>query len=111
MQNEKLETQLDVIIRKANLLKFIPNSRDEKEEYLKLLSITNYCLDRLDLEYREIIERSYLDSEYEFWWVDKYCKTSFYRKREKAISSFVQLFDLIYENYPHFSTNITNAIF
>ena len=110
MLNENLHSKFTSIVAKKNAIKFKQKTRDEKHEYVKFMSTLNYCLNSLSDDYREIIEESYFKSNFKFWWVDKYCKSSFYRKREKAICSFVQLFVLIYENYVHFSYNVSNAI-
>jgi len=110
MQKKKIHTKFDSILAKKKELRFRLTTRDGRQEYFKFMSVLNYCLNQLTNEYREILEESYLNPKFRFWWVDKYCKSSFYRKRVTAISSFVRLFDLIYENYPHFSVNISSAI-
>lgn len=59
----------------------------------------NYCLDHLKEEYREIINNSFLIACYQFWWLDKYSESAYYRKRFRAISSFVFLFKTFDENF------------
>ena len=110
MASEKLYLNLDSILEKKKCFICCPKSRDDMQEYLKFTSVMNYCLNALRTDYREIMIESYINPVYRFWWVDKYCKSSFYRRRTKAITSFVNLYNLIYENYPSFSNNIRDAI-
>ena len=110
MSNENLYQKLDEIIKTRNSLKARLFYKDVRSEYHKFDSVLNYCLKLMKSDYREIIFKSYFDCDYKFWWVDKYCKSSFYRMRIKAICSFVHLFTLIYENFNHFSDNIYSAI-
>ena len=74
-------------------------TRDEKEELQKLNGILDYCLSSLKSDFQEILNESYFNVSYKFWWVDYYSKSAFYRRREKAITSFVSLFEMINENF------------
>ena len=69
----------------------------------KFLEVFNYCLMSLKNEYKTILINSYFESDYQFWWVDYYCKSSYYRKRYWAVVGFVRLFEMIYENFNDYS--------
>ena len=71
MSNEKFDSKLGLILQKKNDLRFNLQTRDGRLEYFKFKTILNYCLNCLSYEYREIIEQSYLNCDYRFWWVDK----------------------------------------
>lgn len=49
-------------------------------------------------EYREIINKSFLNTDYEYWWIETYSESTYYRKRFRAIRTFVNLFNFINEN-------------
>ena len=106
MCDKEIYQKLNLIAKKKVVLQSRILSRDGKEEYRKYQAVVNYCLNALHFDYREIIVKSYLSPDYKFWWVDRYCKSSYYRKRIKAVNSFVRLYELIYENFRHFSNNI-----
>ena len=106
MASEKNYEKLDTIIRQKSLLKFRQKTRDEKHEYFKFMTSLNYALDSLSYEYKRIMNHTYFERDYKFWWIDEYCKSSFYRKRDKAVASFVHMFELVYENFYHFSNNL-----
>ena len=72
-------------------------------------SVFHYCLNSLKEEYRLILLNSYFDRRYEYWWVDYYCKSSYYRKRFWAIASFVRLFEMVYENSNDCSAYLNNV--
>lgn len=57
------------------------------------------CLLFLKDDYKEILEKSFFNINYEYWWVDYYSVTNYYRKRLRAIRSFVCLFKTINEDY------------
>ena len=65
----------------------------------KFLRMFERCLNLMKDEYLLILQNSYFSPSYKFWWMDYYCKSSFYRKRIIAITSFVALFEMIYENF------------
>ena len=106
MCDKEMYQKLKMIAKKKLALLSKIHTRDGKLEYRKYTAIVNYCLNALKFEYREIITKSYLNPDYKYWWVDSYCKSCYYRKRIKAVNSFVRLYELIYENFRHFSNNI-----
>lgn len=71
----------------------------------QFLNIFNYCLKSLRYEFQRIINKSFMNVKYKYWWVEEYSKSTFYRKRNKAITSFVRLFEFIYENFNSVSVN------
>ena len=89
--NEKLRT----IIKENNRLKLSGNY----EEFLKFNKVMTYCYKSLSYEYQRIFRKCYLEEEFKLWWEEEYSKTSFYRKRIKVITSFVNLFEMKYENF------------
>lgn len=110
MSNRKNYKKLDEILSKKNTLKIGQKTLEEKLECAKFENVLNYCLNSLSFDYQEIMSKTYLNSNFKFWWVDKYSKSTFYRKKENAVNSFVQLFEMIYENYFCFSNNIKRSI-
>ena len=70
---------------------------------IRFQSVFNYCLDRLHYDYRNILVNSFIDCRFKFWWMEFYSKSTFYRLRGKALTSFVSLFEMIYENIQDFS--------
>ena len=110
MCDKKEHTKMHYILARRDHLKSLVSTTEGKQEYKKLLSIIRYCLNSLEYDYKEIIRSSYLNKNYKFWWTDHYCQSSYYRKRNKAVVSFVHLFNLIYENFDDFSANIYRAI-
>ena len=81
----------------------------DNEEKSNFLSIFNYCVNSMKDEYLNILNQTYLNPSYQFWWLDYYCKSSFYRKRFVAVYSFVSLFEMIYENFDSNSINFINS--
>ena len=77
----------------------------KKKDYSRFKFVFDYSFNSLSLEFQEIIKKTYLDSKFKFWWMELYPQTTFYRKRHRAISSFVHLFNLIYENFNDFTFN------
>ena len=69
----------------------------------KFLNIFDYCLERLEYEYRNVLVNSFINCTYKFWWLEYYSKSTFYRMRERALVSFVSLFEMIYENISDFA--------
>ena len=78
----------------------------------EIFNITiTYCLNSLDFEYRKILQLTFFKKEYPFWWIDTYSKSAFYRKRNKAMRSFVLVFETRYEIINDSSINVSNDIF
>ena len=95
MNDPKIYKKFNEIVDMRNHL----NSRfAEKEERDRFIRVCDYCLNYLKDDYRLILQNSYFKKNYEFWWLDYFCKSSYYRKRFWAISGFVRLFEVIYEN-------------
>ena len=55
------------------------------------------CLDFLKEDYKEILNNSFFNKIYEYWWLDYYSETNYYRKRFRAIRSFVNLYQTLDE--------------
>ena len=96
MHEQKIYTKFHQIIQMRNSLK---NADFKGEEAKRYLGIFNFCLNSLKDEYQLILKKSYLEYSYQFWWLDYFCKSSYYRKRYWAILAFVRLFEMIYENF------------
>lgn len=90
MEQQSIYSRFDEILKQRKILQ---NQRNNE-----FLNRFDYCLSLLKDEYKNILLESYIDVTYQFWWVDFYCKSSYYRKRIKAITSFVLLFETMYEN-------------
>ncbi len=99
MRNDKVYLKIHQIIKTKEQSK-------ESESYLKMI---DYCLSLMKDEYHLILQNSYFKPSYQFWWTDYYCKSSYYRKRLIAVTSFVSLFEMIYENFNNNSNFIFNA--
>lgn len=96
MRDYKIYSKINQLIEVRNRLLFL---KEKQMEDLKFLGMFNYCLNSMKEEYLFILQNSYLKRSYQFWWLDYYCKSSYYRKRFTAVSSFVSLFEMIYENF------------
>ncbi len=96
MRDYKIYLKINRIIEER---KMILSGKQKEKEQLKFLGMFNYCLSSLKEEYILILQNTYLTLSYQFWWLDYYSKSSFYRKRFTAVSSFVALFEMIYENF------------
>ena len=101
MHDKEIYTQLNEIILTHKRLKRTNFGGEEGNRFLKTF---RYCLTSLKEDYRLIMIESYFECSYQFWWVDYFCKSSYYRKRYWAIISFVRLFNIIYENFDYYST-------
>ena len=100
MHKNEIYTRLENIIERKRRF----NSENfRSEERRQLNAIIKYCLKQLKEEYRNILIKSYFECDYAFWWVDFYCKSSYYRKRIKAVTSFVLLFEIIDEDPDYFT--------
>lgn len=100
MHDNEIYEKFNEILMKRNIFLHSQKDVNERKEFLRIVS---YCLDNLKDEYRLILYKSYFDNSFKFWWVDDYCKSSFYRKRFWAISSFVHLFEVVYEIFNDFT--------
>ena len=96
MRDYKIYSKINHLIE---VRKQFLNLKEKNKEHLKFLGMFNYCLNSMKEEYLFILQNSYLNISYQFWWLDYYCKSSYYRKRFTAVSSFVSLFEMIYENF------------
>ena len=106
MQNGNSYTQIKEIVKLKKSLEMKQKMKLDKDECLKFFATYQYCMRRMRKNLRDILQNSYFDVRYKFWWVDEYCKSSFYRMRARAVSCFVNLFNTIYENFSYFSNNI-----
>lgn len=61
--------------------------------------VFDYVLKSLHGEYQHILTNTFINPSFKYWWVGIYSKTSFYRLREKALTSFISLFEMMYENF------------
>ena len=75
--------------------------KEKDSHHLKFLGMFNYCKSHIKDEYLQILQKSFFNTNqtYQFWWMDYYSKSSYYRKRFIAVNSFVSLFEMIYENF------------
>ena len=106
MQTQNCNAQIQEIVRLKKALQVKHDLRHDDKASKKFFSIYNYCLNSLKSNFREILLKSYFNVSYKFWWVDKYSQSAYYRRRAKAVISFVNLFNLIYENFSYFSRNV-----
>lgn len=96
MRDYQIYKKIDHIIKTRNKCLYSQNKGDEDYRFLGMFK---YCLFSMKEEFKLILDNSYFKKKYQFWWVDYYCKSSYYRKRFKAVSAFVALFEMIYENF------------
>ena len=89
----------EIMLTKIRLRKEVEDAR----KFNYFVSVFNFCLDHLEYEYRTILVKTYFKCQFKFWWVDIYAKTTFYRMRARALTNFVSLFELIYENIEDFA--------
>ena len=102
MHDPKIYQKFNEILEAKKVNKIMPN----QDEFYAIIS---YCLNSLHEEYQLILNKSYFENSYKFWWIDYFCKSSYYRKRFTAVCSFVSLFEMIYENFNDNSTFISFA--
>ena len=96
MRDYKIYSKIDQIIETRN--KYLKLC-EKKPEHLMFLGMFNYCAKSMKGDYLFILENSYFNPTYQFWWLDYYCKSSYYRRRFTAVKSFGSLFEMIYENF------------
>ena len=108
MQNENCYAQIKEVARLKKTLEIKRILNQDKDACHKFFTTFNYCMSLMRNNFKEILTKSYFDVDYKFWWVDKYCQSSFYRLRAKAVYSFMNLFNTIYENFSHFYHNIVS---
>ena len=89
----------EIMLTKLRLRKEV----EDTQKFNYFVSVFNFCLDHLEHEYRTILVKTYVKCQFKFWWVDVYTKTTFYRMRARALTNFVSLFELIYENIEDFA--------
>ena len=106
MRDYKIYSKINHIIEAR---KRILGLNSKTKEDLKYLGMFNYVTSLMKEEYLFILNNSYFNITYQFWWLDYYCKSSYYRKRFTAVCSFVSLFEMIYENFNDNSTFISFA--
>ena len=99
MHKNEIYSRLESVIERKRRFN---SDNFRSEERTQLNAIIKYCLKSLKEDYRDILLKSYFECDYPFWWVDYYCKSCYYRKRLKAVTSFVLLFEVIYENPNYF---------
>ena len=103
MHNSKIYKKFNRLLLAQNNITFHLSSAETFDRFTNAI---NYCLSSLKEEYQMILKNSYFENGYEFWWLDYYCKSSYYRKRFWAIVAFVRLFEVIYENSNDYSTHL-----
>ena len=96
MCEQKIYSKLQDITKVVNSI--LSNDKNDLTE-IRYLGIFRYVLNLLKEDYLFILNNSYFNKSYRFWWLDFYSKTSYYRKRFFAVNSFVSLFEMIYENF------------
>ena len=96
MRDYKIYSKIDSIIQKK---KEILNTKIKSKENLWFLGVFNYCTHLIKDEHLYILRNSYFESHYQFWWMEYYSKSNYYRKRFSAVKGFVSLFEMIYENF------------
>lgn len=107
MCEQKNYSKFKCILEKRNQLLYSGANKD----YEQFNKVINYCRNALNFEYLLIIDSYLKVIQFPFWWTENYSTSSFYRKRLKAITSFVLLFELIYENLNDYSLNVNRSIF
>ena len=105
MHTSKIYENLNKIL---NQRKEMLSSNDSPEKRL-FNTVFDYCLNSLNHEQRNIFKKCYVDNAYPFWWMDYYCKSSFYRKRVATVTNFVELFEKIYEGSNRIATTFNLA--
>ena len=109
MQSENSYSQIKEIVSLKKSLEFKRFLRQYKDTCYKFFLTFDYCMNLMRNNFRDILVNSYFNVTYKFWWVDHYCKSSYYRMRARAVSAFVNIFNIIYENFPRFSRNIVRS--
>ena len=106
MHEQKIYTRFNQILEAKNRFRIVGLESEERKRFIYAFT---YTLNSLKEEYKTILDKSYFKRDYEYWWLDYYCKSSYYRKRFTAVCSFVSLFEMIYENFNDNSTFISFA--
>ncbi len=98
MNEAKIGTKMKLILSKREELHKILKYNEFQYNSNRFLYVFDYVLESLHGEYKNIITKSFIHNPFKYWWVNIYSKSSFYRLRCKALTSFVNLFEMIYEN-------------
>lgn len=97
MQNNQIYIDFFNILERYkhfNLVKAYPEKRNEAISFInKINSIFNLLNDNAV----ELLRKSYFDVDYPFWWLDQYSKSSYYRRRYRAVYCFVLMYEVYSE--------------
>lgn len=100
MDKQNSKAKMLQIVNKLNELNKSSHTHNSSN---KFSDVFNHVLESLHGEYKEIIQKTFVSKMFKFWWAGIYSKSSFYRLREKALRSFINLFEMIYENITDFA--------
>ncbi len=67
-------------------------SKETKRFEKTLFSVEN-ALNFLEPEHKFLIEQDYLAGENDFWWVNRYSRSTYYRIKRHAMIEFLSFFD------------------
>ena len=68
------------------------NSRNRYDYYYNLQMRVDYILERLEWEYRDFLKREFFNClNKSQWWMNYYSRSTYYRKKSKAMNMFLRL--------------------
>lgn len=99
MSNKEITSKFNDIVKKKKYYDHAHYNleiKEERDEFNRKFDRSMFCLKD---EYQDILKHTFLDGSYKFWWLERYCKSSYYRERFRAMTSFVLIFEILGENY------------
>ena len=91
---EHLSHYLKRPISDEYFVKFLSDSSKIDDKKLNIVRKVSLVLALLSEEEREIIVNDFINlSVPRVWWLNRYSRSTYYRKREEAVNKFYELFD------------------
>ena len=99
MKTDQVKVLFKSIYKDYKHYSVIKNKENKDINYQCFYYSFDRAMEALSERSKEILNRSYFQVEYPFWWLDFYSSTTYYRYRSKAINSFVFIFTCANESF------------
>lgn len=92
MKTDQVKVVFKSIYKDYKFYSVIRNQENKDINYECFYYSFDRAMNALSERSKEILNRSYFEVEYPFWWLDIYSSSTYYRYRKLAIDSFVFIF-------------------
>ena len=103
MDRQKVKAKMMKIIERRKAIKTGFETSTSFNHQLYFLNVFEDVLNDLNSQHKLIIEKTFINTDNNFWWLNLYSKSTFYRLKDEALNSFVNMFEMIYENIKDFA--------